>query len=383
MTCRRCTRKGLDRQGPHDRDRRPVRVTDDRGTTCGCSIVPSACQPRHRSGCCSRSAGCRRTTRTTPRWWPRPGRRRRTWSGPCDRAGSEHPAGRDAGAGNGHGRRLPEVHGGRELRDHAQPRRRHQPELQPAGAELRGRSALSRLRYAYRNARRHHVTVLAASNDSGSPVRPQQAPSTCTESSTGRRRIPSSPASAAPGCISMRPVGGPRPTPPGTTPTSRCGCLEKRAFPWASNGGVSALFGRPAYQDPVRVIGNHRGVPDVAMSASLSGAVLVFASIPGLPGSGFTGGTSGATGVRRHRCDRRPVRAQTIGAHQSGALSPGAGAHARNRRRHQGQQHGQRSRSRRKTFTLKGYQAKRGYDLVTGVGTVDAGRLVPELARTG
>jgi hypothetical protein len=31
-------------------------------------------------------------------------------------------------------------------------------------------------------------------------------------------------------------------------------------------------------------------------------------------------------------------------------------------------------------FTLPGYRAKRGYDLVTGLGTLDAARLVPELA---
>ena len=31
-------------------------------------------------------------------------------------------------------------------------------------------------------------------------------------------------------------------------------------------------------------------------------------------------------------------------------------------------------------FTVRGYRAGRGYDLVTGLGTVDAARLVPELA---
>ena len=36
-----------------------------------------------------------------------------------------------------------------------------------------------------------------------------------------------------------------------------------------------------------------------------------------------------------------------------------------------------------KTITIKGYRARPGYDLVTGVGTIDAARFVPELARTG
>ncbi len=36
-----------------------------------------------------------------------------------------------------------------------------------------------------------------------------------------------------------------------------------------------------------------------------------------------------------------------------------------------------------KTITIKGYRARPGYDLVTGAGTIDAARFVPELARTG
>ena len=33
-----------------------------------------------------------------------------------------------------------------------------------------------------------------------------------------------------------------------------------------------------------------------------------------------------------------------------------------------------------KTYAVRGYRAGPGYDLVTGVGTIDAARLVPELA---
>jgi hypothetical protein len=31
----------------------------------------------------------------------------------------------------------------------------------------------------------------------------------------------------------------------------------------------------------------------------------------------------------------------------------------------------------------RGYKAKRGYDLTTGIGTIDAARFAPELARAG
>ena len=44
--------------------------------------------------------------------------------------------------------------------------------------------------------------------------------------------------------------------------------------PLAGGGGKSGVFGRPSYQNKVRaVVGSHRGVPDISMSAACSGAV--------------------------------------------------------------------------------------------------------------
>jgi subtilase family serine protease len=65
---------------------------------------------------------------------------------------------------------------------------------------------------------------------------------------------------------------------------------------WADGGGRSAVFGRPAYQNPVRgITGDERGVPDIAMSASISGAVLLYESFTGAPGLWGPGGTSAAS----------------------------------------------------------------------------------------
>jgi kumamolisin len=48
-------------------------------------------------------------------------------------------------------------------------------------------------------------------------------------------------------------------------------------LPWASTGGLSEVFTRPSYQDSVAAtVGHHSGVPDVSVSASLSGGVLVY-----------------------------------------------------------------------------------------------------------
>jgi subtilase family serine protease len=72
---------------------------------------------------------------------------------------------------------------------------------------------------------------------------------------------------------------------------------------WASigtGGGLSAVYSRPAYQNTVSgVVGNRRGVPDVAWNAAVNGGVLTyrsfFPSIDGAPSWDVYGGTSAAS----------------------------------------------------------------------------------------
>ncbi len=70
--------------------------------------------------------------------------------------------------------------------------------------------------------------------------------------------------------------------------------------PIGTGGGLSAVYGRPAYQDSVAgVVGNHRGVPDVAWNAAVNGGVLVFHTyFPRAAGPaawGVFGGTSASS----------------------------------------------------------------------------------------
>ena len=68
----------------------------------------------------------------------------------------------------------------------------------------------------------------------------------------------------------------------------------------AGGGGVSAIFSRPLYQLGVtKVVGSHRGTPDVSMTAAVNGAAWVYWSFPGAgaPGWELVGGTSEATPV--------------------------------------------------------------------------------------
>ena len=52
--------------------------------------------------------------------------------------------------------------------------------------------------------------------------------------------------------------------------------------PLAGGGGRSVIFGRPFYQNTVSsAVGNHRGVPDISMSAACTGAVNTYQSFAG------------------------------------------------------------------------------------------------------
>jgi subtilase family serine protease len=150
----------------------------------------------------------------------------------------------------------------------------------------------------------------------------------------------------------------------------------------ASSGGQSAVFTRPSYQNSVRsVVGLRRGTPDISLSAAVNGAALVYMSFGGLSGPGFylVGGTSEASpefaGI--------VAIADQVAGHDLGLLNPalytvgsgGAGipditignntvTFTQNGR----------------TFTVRGYNAGAGYDMASGLGTVDAAKLVAELA---
>ncbi len=126
-----------------------------------------------------------------------------------------------------------------------------------------GRAAILRLRYAYLDADRHHVTVLAAANDFGvtGPAR-----------SGGLFRTQpvvdwpaSDPLVTGVGGTRLRlTAGGSRLSP--DSAWNESGNPVVARYAGASSGGASAIFTRPAYQDPVRtVVGNRRGVPDVAL----------------------------------------------------------------------------------------------------------------------
>ena len=142
----------------------------------------------------------------------------------------------------------------------------------------------------------------------------------------------------------------------------------------AAGGGLSQVFGRPDYQDGVRsVVGNHRGTPDVSMTADFDGGGIFYWSYnPARNGWFISGGTSMAAPMfagivalagqlAHHRLGLvNPALYRLHAVHSAGLVDITAGNIS--------------------FGGVTGPSAAPGYDLASGLGTVDAARLVPRLA---
>jgi subtilase family serine protease len=150
--------------------------------------------------------------------------------------------------------------------------------------------------------------------------------------------------------------------------------------PLATGGGKSAYYGRPGYQNGVRsVTGNQRGIPDISMSASCSVAVNVFET--------FTGGQGGWT-ASCGTSESAPMFAAIVAladqaaGHPLGLVNPALYALAA---KHAPGIVPVASGNNTVSFsgrTVHGYSVRHGYNLVTGLGTVNGQYLIPELAHS-
>ena len=149
----------------------------------------------------------------------------------------------------------------------------------------------------------------------------------------------------------------------------------------ATGGGLSTVFARPSYQDSVAgVVGQQRGTPDIAMSGACSGLVNTYQSFAGEPAGWYVDcGTSEATPMFAGIV----ALADQVAGHSLGLINPAlyamSAAHAPGL---VDVTAGNNSVSflQPNLITVKGYAAGPGYDLASGVGTVDAAQFVPELA---
>jgi len=250
------------------------------------------------------------------------------------------------------------------------------------------RQSLLALRGAYIDAARQGVTVLAASGDSGA------ADVKYNEVTYYLHRVTSWPDSdplvTAVGGTQLHLAAGGGDVTPATVwndtfnaPANEFVVGGPGPSPLAGGGGRSVVFARPRFQNGVRgVVGGHRGVPDISMSAACNGAADMYQSFAGQPAGWYpTCGTSEAAPefagivaladqVAGHPLGViNPYLYRLLARHAPGIVDVVSGNNTVS--------FSQGGRLR----TVRGFRARPGYDLASGVGTVNALRFVPELAR--
>jgi subtilase family serine protease len=236
-------------------------------------------------------------------------------------------------------------------------------------------------RSAFFNALAHRVTVLASSGDTGAANYELDGTDLYPFPAVGWPA--SDPLVTGVGGLELHLDNNGLRTQPDTVwndPPSVC------TSPCAGSGGLSSVFDRPFYQDDVsHVVGSQRGVPDISLSAAVSGSVDVYLGFPGIgngPGWYPVAGTSEASPLFSGL-----VAIADQAAHSDlGLLNPRL--YDLGDRRGSGIVDITRGNntvtftepSTGKTITVNGYSAARGYDLASGLGTPDGARLVAQLA---
>ncbi|HVV22515.1 MAG TPA: S53 family peptidase [Pseudonocardiaceae bacterium] len=240
------------------------------------------------------------------------------------------------------------------------------------------KQSLLNLRSAFFNAAAHHVTVLASSGDAGA-----------TDYQLNGSDLYTMPVNSWPSSDPLvTSVGGTMLTLDDNgnrlTPDVVWNDLNTVGG-GAGGGGVSSVFPRPSFQTGVRhVTGNHRGTPDISLSAAVDGAVVLYFSFePNNVGYHLVGGTSEASPefagvvamadqIAHHDLGTINSRLYLLGRFGSaaGVVDVTKGDNS----------FGPFTNSDGKTYTVQGYDATKGYDLASGNGTVNAARFVPALA---
>ncbi|WP_369373268.1 S8 family serine peptidase [Streptomyces sp. cg36] len=230
-------------------------------------------------------------------------------------------------------------------------------------------SSIQKLRYAFKDAAAHKVTVLASSGDGGA-----------TDNTADGKGYYTKP-------VNSWPSSDPLVTSIGGTQLhlDDHGNRVRRDSVYNDNGagggGQSHVFGRPQFQNGVRgVVGNRRATPDVSMSAAVNGGAWIYSSYdPTAVGWDVSGGTSeacplfsGIVALADQASGRRlgDLNEALYALYKHEGYKPSSGLVDVN------------DGTNNSYKGVTGYTAVNGYDMATGVGTVDATRFVRALART-
>jgi subtilase family serine protease len=146
---------------------------------------------------------------------------------------------------------------------------------------------------------------------------------------------------------------------------------------FASGGGVSQQFPEPVYQLRLpsavqQILGQHRGIPDVAYNADPGTTILVYATFLPAPNQGYFG--IGGTSEGSPQWAGIIADANQLAGHPLGFLNTKLYSS------HEGRLFHDIVFGANALNGVTGYVATRGWDLTTGWGTPDVGRLLRELA---
>ncbi|MEU6221843.1 S53 family peptidase [Streptomyces sp. NPDC047022] len=230
-------------------------------------------------------------------------------------------------------------------------------------------SSIENLRYAFKDAKAHNVTVLASSGDGGA------TDNTADGKGYYKERVNSWPSSDP----LVTSIGGTQ---------LHLNDKGQRTKPdsvyndyGSGGGGQSHVFTRPSYQNGVsKAVGSRRGTPDISMAAAVNGGAWIYSSYdPTATGWDVTGGTSEAS----------PLFAGIIALADQAAGHRVGDIHDALYSLYKRSTHHDKSTgivdvndgTNNSYQGVTGYTAVNGYDMATGVGTLDALRFVPALAK--
>jgi len=269
------------------------------------------------------------------------------------------------------------------------------------GSPNAAHAALLNQRYAFEDAKDAGVTVLASSGDFGSTNLNKQG---ITGKGADVLQFPnvgwpgSDPLVTGVGgtYLCQDPANTSTRTVDSTDPPSTCQAnAGSEEIGWIdSGGGFSSIFPRPSYQDMLPpgstpIPAASRGVPDVAYNASSRTGVLVYVSLPPVGGSGaicadgnpcssgwyIIGGTSAGS----PQWAGLVALADQIAGKRLGFINPALYAIA-NSTAYASDFYDVTTGNNQIESTVPGYGATPGWDPITGLGTPNAAKLLPDLA---
>ncbi|OIV37710.1 hypothetical protein BIV57_09005 [Mangrovactinospora gilvigrisea] len=273
-----------------------------------------------------------------------------------------------------------------------------------AEESFNGGGALDKLRSTYSEAAAAGITVLASSGDGGS------ANSAKAPVGKGGSTIPyptvgwpaSDPLVTGVGgtdlCTDPNAAAGAGRVVDSADQPAVCGANAGQGeVAWTgSGGGYSHLFGAPAYQTGTlpagsTAVGAQRGVPDVALQASPSTGALIYVSLPPDGQSGLKCGSApcstgwydiGGTSLACPQWAALVALADQLnGGKGLGLINPALYRLSSNAATYQADFYDVTAGNNQTDASIPGYGATPGWDPVTGLGSPNAAKLLPDLVQ--